>query len=248
MEPRVVAFANGSLGAYVIQHIQERLVGVVLHPDEQDRDADLIKKVIPNGVPVFKGRPDDSMTEWIQQLAPTHGVSILYGYILQESVRVLFSHGIANLHTSYLPWGRGAHPNAWAILEDHPVGITLHLIDGGVDTGPILFQELSYLRNDDDALSLYRRLMLLAEEKLPSWLRSFLSGCAASPQPDATVVTRRVKELYPHLTINADDHYQVRDLLKILRAGTFPPHPGVIYRQNGKTFRLRIQIEEEGAE
>jgi methionyl-tRNA formyltransferase len=47
---------------------------------------------------------------------------------------------VINLHISYLPWNRGADPNLWSFLEKTPSGVSIHQIDEGVDTGPILAQ------------------------------------------------------------------------------------------------------------
>jgi methionyl-tRNA formyltransferase len=48
---------------------------------------------------------------------------------------------IINLHISFLPWNKGAHPNIWSFLEDTPKGVTIHTIDKGIDTGKILLQK-----------------------------------------------------------------------------------------------------------
>ena len=43
-----------------------------------------------------------------------------------------------NLHISYLPYNRGCAPNLWAWYEGTPHGVTIHELDKGIDTGPIL--------------------------------------------------------------------------------------------------------------
>ena len=67
---------------------------------------------------------------------------ISYGYrhIIRPDVLALFPNRALNLHISYLPWNRGADPNLWSFLEDSPKGVTIHLIDEGLDTGPVLAQ------------------------------------------------------------------------------------------------------------
>ena len=45
------------------------------------------------------------------------------------------------MHTSYLPYNRGASPNIWSFIEKTPCGITIHEIDSGIDTGDIILQE-----------------------------------------------------------------------------------------------------------
>ncbi|MCL0081308.1 hypothetical protein M1N64_03665 [Peptococcaceae bacterium] len=40
-----------------------------------------------------------------------------------------------NLHISFLPWNRGADPNFWSFIENAPVGVSIHYLDEGIDTG-----------------------------------------------------------------------------------------------------------------
>ena len=69
---------------------------------------------------------------------------VSYGYrkIIKKEIINKFKEKIINLHMSYLPWNRGAYPNAWSFLDNTPKGVTIHLIDAGIDTGPILVQKL----------------------------------------------------------------------------------------------------------
>jgi len=69
-------------------------------------------------------------------------VSFGYRHIIENSVILASQHPIINLHISFLPWNRGAHPVFWAHFEQTPVGVTIHEIDKGVDTGPIICQKL----------------------------------------------------------------------------------------------------------
>lgn len=48
---------------------------------------------------------------------------------------------IVNLHPSYLPWNRGYHPNFWSVVEQTPMGVSIHYIDEQIDTGDIIVQE-----------------------------------------------------------------------------------------------------------
>lgn len=68
---------------------------------------------------------------------------ISYGYrhiIKQECIEKI-NNPIINLHISYLPFNRGAHPNFWSFYDETPSGVSIHLVDSGIDTGPILFQK-----------------------------------------------------------------------------------------------------------
>jgi methionyl-tRNA formyltransferase len=48
-----------------------------------------------------------------------------------------------------LPYNRGAHPNFWAFYDNTPNGVTIHLIDKGLDTGPIVCQKIVEFRKED---------------------------------------------------------------------------------------------------
>lgn len=69
-------------------------------------------------------------------------ISFGYRHILPEKIIASSHTDIINLHTSYLPYNKGAHPYFWAFHDDTPHGVTIHRIDKGIDTGPILFQKI----------------------------------------------------------------------------------------------------------
>ena len=69
-------------------------------------------------------------------------------YIILGGARILKEHlikstkfGILNSHPAILPKYRGLDCVAWTILENDSVGATVHYIDPGVDSGPIILQE-----------------------------------------------------------------------------------------------------------
>lgn len=67
-------------------------------------------------------------------------VSFGYRHILKKEIINSSDAPIINLHISYLPYNRGAHPNFWSFFDGTPSGVSIHLIDEGVDTGPVLYQ------------------------------------------------------------------------------------------------------------
>ena len=68
-------------------------------------------------------------------------ISYNYRIIIRPEIIDLLPNRIVNLHTSYLPYNKGASPNIWSFIENTPCGITIHEIDNGIDTGNILLQE-----------------------------------------------------------------------------------------------------------
>lgn len=87
-------------------------------------------------IPIIR---DDQLTEipqcfdWI--------VSFGYRHIIKEPILGAFKNRIINLHAALLPFNKGAHPNFWSWFDNTPKGVTIHKIDAGIDTGPILVQK-----------------------------------------------------------------------------------------------------------
>ncbi|MBN2839421.1 MAG: formyl transferase [Coriobacteriia bacterium] len=85
-------------------------------------------------------------------------VSFGYRYLIPADVLHPFGHRAVNLHISLLPWNRGADPNLWSYLEDTPKGVTIHVLDEGLDTGPIIAQREVAEEPDDTLRTSYGRL------------------------------------------------------------------------------------------
>lgn len=80
--------------------------------------------------------------------------------MLPEVVWAMPPKGTFNLHASLLPQYRGAAPINWAIINGENVtGVTTFFLQQEIDTGAIIFQESEPIGDDDDAGSLYNRLM-----------------------------------------------------------------------------------------
>ncbi|MCF0054222.1 methionyl-tRNA formyltransferase [Dyadobacter sp. CY356] len=80
--------------------------------------------------------------------------------MLPEIVWSMPKYGTFNLHGSLLPKYRGAAPINWAVINgETESGVTTFFIEKEIDTGKIIFQERDPITPDDDAGSVYERLM-----------------------------------------------------------------------------------------
>jgi methionyl-tRNA formyltransferase len=161
---RILFMGNNWVGwqvaAWLHQHGAE-VVGAVLHPsDRQKYGAELRRCFEEWGVPIFDGATlrTPSTLGAIRALNADLGLSVFFGYILKPAFLGIFPQGVLNLHPSYLPYNKGAHPNVWSIVEGTPAGVTLHFIDEGVDTGDLVARLLVPVESVDTAATLYRKL------------------------------------------------------------------------------------------
>ena len=98
--------------------------------------------------------------EMVEQLAPSFVVSFNYRHLIAKEVLDLLPGKVINLHTSLLPYNRGSAPNVFSFLEDTPKGVTIHLMDSGLDTGDILCQkELRFDEEKETFATTYDKLL-----------------------------------------------------------------------------------------
>jgi phosphoribosylglycinamide formyltransferase 1 len=106
-------------------------------------------------------------------------VVVLAGFmrLLTDVLLGAFPMRVVNVHPSLLPAFPGVHSQKQAF--DYGVrvaGCTVHLVDGGTDTGPILAQAAVPVEEDDDAESLRLRILAREHELLPRVLQWMAEG------------------------------------------------------------------------
>lgn len=94
----------------------------------------------------------------LDEYKPDFIISYNYKYIIKEELLLMFPNKFINLHISYLPWNRGAHPNIWSFLHDTPKGVSIHYIDKGIDTGDIICQKEVIMGINETLLTSYNKL------------------------------------------------------------------------------------------
>ena len=174
-------------------------------------------------------------------------ISYYYDKILRPDEFEAPRFDTINSHPSYLPYGRGATPNVWAIVNQEPAGVTIHWIDEGVDTGNILAQEEVPVTIWDTGETLYHRLESTCYELLCAYWPELerLLECDYRPlgkkQPDLGIPTRKSADLKFIERLNLSSWRLVYDLL---RARTFPPYRGCyIELREGVRAYLSLNIE-----
>lgn len=136
---------------------------------------------------------------------------------------MLFSHDkIFNIHFSSLPKYKGMFTSAWPILnnESHS-GVTLHKIDHGIDTGPIIAQRTFELDGDETAKSLYLKYIKFGTELVIANIEGLLDDSyTCSPQsPDHSSYYSKSSINYENIKI--DLNKTAFEIIKQINAFTF---------------------------
>lgn len=124
-------------------------------------------------------------------------ISFGYRHILQQPVLDTAKRPPLNLHIGYLPFNRGAHPVFWALYDKTPLGVTIHEIDAGIDTGPIVAQREVKLTGAQGTFRSAHIYMIAAMEALfMDNLEMLLSGnYTATPQDPSKGTLHRTRDL-----------------------------------------------------
>jgi len=97
-------------------------------------------------------REDKITIEELKQIIPDIVITYNYKFIIPKEIIEFMKGNIINLHISFLPWNRGAHPNVWSFLENTPKGVSIHYVDEGIDTGDIIVQKEVYIDEEKETL------------------------------------------------------------------------------------------------
>ena len=130
------------------------------------------------GIPVFQPeRIRRDGVEDLKGLKPDLCVTAAFGQILSQEILDIPPLGNINVHASMLPKHRGAAPIAYAIMcGDREAGVTTMMMDAGIDTGDILLQEKTEIRESETCGELTERLSVIGAELLMRTIRALDAG------------------------------------------------------------------------
>ncbi len=219
------------------------IVAVVTQPDRPARRgrrivASAVKKAaLAYDLPLMQPeslRQEEVIAE-IRELQPQVIVVAAYGQILRPQVLSIPPSGVINVHPSLLPKYRGASPIAGALLAgEEKTGVTIMLMDEGMDTGPILAQISIKIRPEDTTGSLVERLARMGADLLLETLPRWLEG-QIKPQPQDNARATYTKPIAKKDGL-IDWSLPAAEIWGRVRA--FDPWPGAHTWWRGKLFKV----------
>jgi Methionyl-tRNA formyltransferase len=129
------------------------------------------------------------LKQWSADLAIFTG-----GNILREETLKIFRLGVLNSHLAMLPEVRGMSSPEWSLLAGVPLGITIHFMDRGIDTGPILLRHEFTVAPECDSLIDLRNRMIAEGIELIVQTVSELDRGTISPVPQDSQQASREKD------------------------------------------------------
>ena len=145
------------------------------------KEAYALSRAKNAGIPSYVVKSQDfpdrhAFDEKISELLDAHAVEliVLAGFmkLLQPTFVQKYSNRILNIHPALLPAFPGAHPVADTLACGAKVsGVTVHFVDEGMDTGPIIAQKSVPVFDDDDEESLHARLQVEEHKLYPTVIK-----------------------------------------------------------------------------
>jgi phosphoribosylglycinamide formyltransferase-1 len=160
----VSAVASNSAGAQALERAELASVPAAVFREEDYAD---------------RADRDEKMANWLEEQRVELVVCAGYMHLLTPAFLDRFP--CLNVHPSLLPAFPGLDAIGQALAAGaEETGVTVHFIDEGVDTGPVVAQERVAIERDDTVETLRERLQAVEHELLPEAVRLYLAGALGS--------------------------------------------------------------------
>ena len=197
------------------------------------------KRALELGLPVLSPEILKNHYEDLTKIPFDLGVVVAYGKIFRPNFLALPKYGLINVHFSLLPHLRGAAPVQQALIQGYTqTGVSTFWIQEGMDDGPIYLQKSCPIDPQDNAQTLFEKLIPLGVEALKETLQGVQAGkLIRTPQtgtPTTAPMISKEEALLSFTQLNAVDfHNKARGL-------ACGPKPKVIITLKGKQEPLQI--------
>lgn len=181
MQQRVVVLASGS-GTLLQALLDSEVAASIVAVGSDVPNAAALRRAAAAGVPTFVCDPqnfadrrawNDALAHELHEAKPDLVVSAGFMRILGPAVVAAFR--IVNAHPSLLPEFPGAHAVRDALGAGvAETGCTVHWVDNGVDTGPVIAQVRIPIEPGDDEATLHERIKVVERELLVRTVRELL--------------------------------------------------------------------------
>jgi len=238
-----IIFADGFVGLEICDWLFKYYhddIGLVVVVNENG-----IKKLATEAdIPVVVSKDEVKLFSTIEDYDFDWGLLIWWPKIISDLLINSTINGFINTHPSFLPYNRGKHFNFWTLVEQSPFGVSLHMVEKGIDSGDIVAQSPILYDWEDTGETLYRRSMdemiVLFKETYPSLRNKKLQNI----KQDLSIGSfHYANEIDAASCIDINKTYLARDLLNLIRARTFKSHPACYFiEDDGEEFEVRIEI------
>lgn len=216
------------------------IVGVITkNKSAQNSDfVDLSSIAIDNKIPYqyVSNVNDADSVEFIKELKPDIGFCLGWSQLIKKEVLEMFPKGVVGFHPAKLPQNRGRHPLIWAlVLGLSQTASTFFLMNEKADAGEILSQEMLEIEYEDNARSLYDKIMKIASQQLVDVWKELCSNKMSTIK--ISDVVENVWRKRNNDDGKIDWRMSSRSIYNLIRALS-KPYVGAHFEYNNKKYKV----------
>ncbi len=243
--PRILFLGTPDFAVPSIQRLISENAPVLAAVTQPDRPrgrgariaAPPVKRIAESaGIPVYQPERirERGVIDQMRSLNAECAVVVAYGQLLPQELLDLFPLGAINVHGSVLPLYRGAAPIQRSILAgDSRTGVSIMILDAGMDTGPVLSRSEISIGEEDCFGTVHDRLALLGAELLCETLKAWKAG-AVRPQVQNDALATYAPPIRKE-EVRLDWRLPAHRIVNTIRA--FDPYPGAFTVHRGKRLK-----------
>ena len=200
--------------------------------------VDLAPYCTEQNIPLYKTNDvnAEETLRWVSDQSADIVFCLGWSRLINKPLLELVQMGVIGYHPAALPKNRGRHPLIWAlVLGLKETASTFFFMDDGADSGDILSQEKIQISDQDDASSLYRKMIETVKEQMPTVLKQLSNGNYSRIPQDDSVANYWRKRGMPDSEI--DWRMSANSIHNLVRALTHP-YVGAHFFVNDKLYQV----------
>lgn len=218
-------FLGGPLGLWMLDQVDARDVAGVY-----TESSDIAEKAAALDIPIASAPAFADV-----------GLSVHYPRLLSAAFIGQY-RAIYNVHPALLPWGRGYYPVFWALWLGEPAGCTLHEIEAGIDTGPIVEQRRVPQYAWDTGGSLHQRVSEAEKGLILDYWPRLAAGELLPVTPQAGQGSYHDRAAFFALKRNAPvAGMEAANLARLIRCLSHPLYTGLEVAWGGRRYELHAE-------
>lgn len=194
----ILFIGTSSFAVPALKELKNNNLNILAVITQPDRPAGRKKELSPSpikieaekyGLRVLQPEKISEIADEIKMLNPHLTVMVSYGQIIPQEIIDIPKYGTINIHPSLLPKYRGPSPIQAAILnEDQQTGITIMLVDGKMDHGPIIASKKIKIETKDYP-KLHDELSIIGAKLLIEIIPGYIGGNITAKEQDDNKAT-----------------------------------------------------------
>jgi dTDP-4-amino-4,6-dideoxyglucose formyltransferase len=152
-----------------------------------------------------------------------------------------------NIHPGYNPINRGWYPQVFAIVNDLPIGATIHEMDEKLDNGPVIAREFVEKYPWDTSLTIYNRVLEKEMKLFEKNIDAIIHGTYKTilPENNGNIYSKNDFKNLCKIELNEEKSFRYfYDLLRALSHGDYK-NAFIIDPETGKKIYIKLEISYE---